>query len=152
MLIFLIVALIIIVLIFGIVSGMQSYASAKQAEAAIEMAKANQVSSAGNFTAILTSLFVVLFVMAILIGLIYLYLKFRKTMTAVQRGQRGRLPHQSSGMEVLDAGDRSAQIDSATINQLMQLEMLKYLRSLNPASNQKQLAEPEENQNDGFYL
>ncbi len=76
MIIFLIAVLLVIVLVFGISSMMQSYASAQQAQATIETAKALQVATFGNVLVIVLVTLIVLAIIALAI-----YLVTRKTST-----------------------------------------------------------------------
>ena len=61
--ILLVIALLIVVLLFGLSSISQSYASAKQAQAAIEASRAAQIASAGNL--VLIAILVVLVLAAL---------------------------------------------------------------------------------------
>lgn len=67
MIIFVVIALIVVVVIFGISSGMQSYATAQQAQATIETARAAQMATFGNLLMILSILIVVLIVGGVLV-------------------------------------------------------------------------------------
>jgi len=81
----LVISLVLIVVIFGASSMMQSYASAKQAEAVIETAQAAQMATFGNVVVILLLAIVVL---AVLFAVMYLMVRGLPTSP-----RRGVLPH-----------------------------------------------------------
>ena len=67
--------LLIIVLLFGLSSASQSYASAKQAEATIETARAAQIASAGNLVTLVTVALVVIAILASIVLITWLFLR-----------------------------------------------------------------------------
>ncbi len=76
MIVFLIISLLILALVFGFSSISQSYATAKQAQATIETARAAEIASTGNLIAIL--LFALLVIAIIGISL-HFFLRFKTT-------------------------------------------------------------------------
>ena len=127
MLYIVIVALLIIVIIFGLASGAQSYATAQQAQAQIETAKVAQISSWGNVLAILTVMLIVLVVVALIALVLWVMWKRsaqRSAVTGLRPGQ-----HSASGQRSVAAPREGPQL---SINDLIQLEMLRSLRALNP--------------------
>jgi|GEM_PF-5441211 flagellar basal body-associated protein FliL len=82
-----------------------SVASARQAEATIETAKAAQVASAGNLVTILMTALVVIFLLA-LVGLV-LYFLYRTRLQpeaarpALRRASQGLLPEAGNSLETL---------------------------------------------------
>ncbi len=73
--ILLILVLLIVALLFGLSSISQSYATAQQAQAAIEASRATQIASAGNLATILVTAVIVVVVLALGIFIAYLELK-----------------------------------------------------------------------------
>lgn len=67
MIVFFAVVLTLIVLVFGISSAMQSYASAQQAQATIETAKAAQMATFGNVLVIVVAVLVLFAVIALVV-------------------------------------------------------------------------------------
>ena len=114
---FVIAVLLLVVIIFGVSSTSQSYATAQQAKAQIETAQLGQINAWGNLITILT--------MALLILLFAVYWFFLRSKA---RGQaRAVAPRvQGPAQPAVDTG--------SAINQMMQMEMLKLLRSMNSTS------------------
>ena len=141
----LIAVLLIIVAIFGVSSGMQSYATAQQAQAQIETAQAAQISAAGNLVTILAMCLGTVAVVAIIAAVIWYMLK-----RSSQQTTRSGLPTISRPRVT---GDQP-QID---INTLMQLKMLEILGSIGtkPAGQQNIQALPgstdQDPEQDVFY-
>lgn len=128
----LIAVLLIIVIIFGISSGMQSYATAQQAQAQIETAKVGQIASWGNLVTILTMALLIVVALAVII--VVLWMMTRRT------GARSR-------QKAIGRRGTTVSSPTLTINDLLQFEMLKALRSLNGSTaNQNMLPwmEPKE--------
>ena len=115
----LIAILLIIVVIFGVSSGMQSYATAQQAQAQIETAKVAQVSAWGNLITILMMALLIVLTLAVIA--LVLWVMWKRSAISHQ--------HSASGPRSMAAPREGPPL---TINDLMQLEMLKYLRALNP--------------------
>ena len=76
MIVFLVTSLLILALVFGFSSTSQSYATAKQAQATIETARAAEIASTGNLIAIL--LFVLLVIIIIGISL-HFFIRLKTT-------------------------------------------------------------------------
>ena len=103
--ILLILVLLIVALLFGLSSISQSYATAKQAQAAIEASHVAQTASLGNLTIILVTAVIVLAVL--LLGIFIAYLEFksipsRRSKSAVKAAS---FPHfeQEDGTQLLPA-------------------------------------------------
>lgn len=88
MIVFLVIALLILALVFGFSSISQSYATAKQAQATIETARAAEIASTGNLIAIL--LFALL-VIAIIGVSLHFFLRFKTT--SQQNSQKSTQSH-----------------------------------------------------------
>lgn len=73
--ILLVIAILIVVLLFGLSSISQSYASAKQAQAAIEASRAAQIASTGNLVTLVTVALVILVALAAVVLVSWLYLR-----------------------------------------------------------------------------
>lgn len=72
---FLLIALVIAVLVFGVSSFMQSYASAQQAKAVVETAQVAQMATLANLLVIVVMALVIVLVLA---GLLYVAIKINK--------------------------------------------------------------------------
>lgn len=72
MVIAVVIALVLVVLVFGVSSVMQSYASARQAEAVIETAQATQMATFANVVVIVV---MALVLVLILVGIVYLVIR-----------------------------------------------------------------------------
>ena len=104
-----------VLIIIGISSGMQSYASAQQAQAQIEMARAMQISAGGNLVTILGGLLIVLIVLILIVVLAWFsWRRFLNRLQADERPQTG--PAAARG--------------GLTISDLVQLEMIRTLREM----------------------
>ena len=90
MIVFLVIALLILVLVFGLSSISQSYATAKQAQATIETARTAEIASTGNLIAIL--LFALLVI--VIIGISLHFFLGLKT-TSQQHTQKSTQSHLS---------------------------------------------------------
>jgi Tfp pilus assembly protein PilV len=119
----LVAVLLLVVIIFSVSSTSQSYATAQQAKAQIETAQLGQINAWGNLFTILTLALIILVVLAVLVFALYWFFVRAKThrngRASVQRFPQGA----DSQLPRIDAG--------ATISQLVQLETLKILRSMN---------------------
>jgi ABC-type Fe3+ transport system permease subunit len=73
--ILLILALVIVVLFFGLSSVSQSYATAKQAQAAIEASRAAQIASTGNLVSLVTVALVIVAVLTAVVVIAWLVLR-----------------------------------------------------------------------------
>lgn len=87
MIIFLVIAIILIVLVFGVQSIMTSYATAQQAQATIETAKATQTAVFGNVFMIVV---VGIFLLAVIA--LFLYAVVRSQPTSVQPARPAQIP------------------------------------------------------------
>ena len=75
--ILLILALVIVVLFFGLSSVSQSYATAKQAQAAIEASRSSQIASTGNLVSLVTVALVIVAVLTAVVVIAWLVLRAR---------------------------------------------------------------------------
>lgn len=75
MIIFLVIAVVVLGLLFGVSSIMQSYASAQQAQAIEETAKAAQMATFANVVVIVVMALVLLLILA---GIVYLVIKLNR--------------------------------------------------------------------------
>ena len=105
MIILLILALLFVVLLFGLSSISQSYASAKQAEAVIETARAAQLASAGNLVSLVTAALVVIAILAATVLVTWLLLRARTAPNQhrVPGTSWDELPHQPQTNAMLPA-------------------------------------------------
>jgi len=72
---FLILSVLILALIFGFASISQSYATARQAQAAIEASRVAQIASVGNLVALITVALVIVVVLVVIILFGWLFLR-----------------------------------------------------------------------------
>jgi preprotein translocase subunit SecG len=113
---FLVALLLIIVVIFGISSGMNSYATAQQAQAQIETAKVAQISSWGNLITILTLALVILVALMLIVGAVWILYKRSARLAA-------------SHLRSVAAPREEPQIGTGELTQLMMLLLLKSLQA-----------------------
>jgi len=130
----LIAVLLIIVIIFGVSSGMDSYATAQQAQAQIETAKVAQISSWGNLITILTIMLIVLF--AVILIAMVLWMAYRNL---VRRSESQRV--RSSTPEITTPSQ-----PQLNANDLVMLIALKTLQDMNGSSQTNLLSAPREEQ------
>ena len=122
----LVAILLIIVIVFGVSSGMQSYATARQAQATIEVAQLGQINAWGNLVTILTiALALVVFVALVAAVLWFLYKR--------SSGQRSTLNSERSAHGIKPLPGPTAPPPS--LETLIQLETLRMLRSMNPPAS-----------------
>lgn len=119
-----IAVLLLILAIFGVAGMMDSYATAKQAQATIEVAQVAQVNAWGNLIVILLLALVILCVAGVIVWMVI-------------RSQQSAISRQRSHKEMISAvsGDQSAVISQRSakhvdINSLIQLEVLNALRAM----------------------
>lgn len=135
MVVFLIIVGLLVLLAIAVSVSMQARADALQAQAAIEAARAAQIASSGQAinTAMLTAL-VVAFGFALLVALIALAYLYQRQIRQPQpqgkwlpgpNARWGRAENQPSA-SYLSQGD--------PLQQLVQLELLRYLRQMNAPS------------------
>ena len=118
----LIAVLLLIVIIFGISSGMDSYATAQQARATIEVAQVAQVNAWGNLVTILTIALALVIFVALVAAV--LWILYRRSAVSSQR-PRNALP----------PSDIPPMAPPPSLETLIQLEILRMLRDLHaPAS------------------
>ncbi len=116
---FLIAILLIVILVFGIAASMQSYATAQQAQAQIEVAKAAQVNAWGNLIVILVLALVILAALAMILWVLY------RWSTVRHQQYMARLRQASPHSIAAPGGQQLSPID-----QLVELEKLRILRDL----------------------
>ena len=132
----LVVVLLIILAIFGISSSMQSYATAQQAQAQIEVARVAQVNAWGNLVTILV---LALVVAAILAALVIALIYFSRTR---QPKRRGASPVRAHGRSI---DELSTMDPSQALGLMVQMRLLDMLDSMKPSH---QLPTPTEEQPD----
>ena len=119
-----VVCLLLVVIVFGVASGMQSYASAQQAQAVIETAQVAQVSAWGNLISILALVGGIVIVLALVVAVLW------------WMSQRNKTRHTSvSGPRVAS----QPQAPAIDVNALIQLEMIRALRGLNAPAREAPL-------------
>ena len=118
----LIAVCLLVLIVFGVTSGMQSYATAKQAQATIEVAQVAQVNAWGNLVVILLLALVIVCVLALVV---YRITSFsRRNPTSVHPKPPTRLP---SG---------AAPILSPSLDTLIELKKLEILDRMFPSASQ----------------
>ncbi len=134
----LIAVLLLIVIIFGVSSGLQSYATAQQAQATIEVARVGQINAQANLVTIVTMVFVIVASMALIA--VALWVLYRRS--SKRAGTSLSKPLQASVPQERDP-----------LDQLLELEKLRLLRDLQ-GSNQLQLPDSQpvqQSENDSLY-
>lgn len=121
MLYFVIAVLLLVVILFGVSSGMQSYASAQQAKAQIETAQLGQINAWGNLVVLTVVLLIVLFV-ALAAAVLW-------TRSLKKNAQRSPL-NQKQSIDPLPGSTAPLSMEM-----LIQLETLRMLRSMNPPAS-----------------
>lgn len=101
----LVAILFIVVLLFGLSSISQSYATAQQAQAAIEASRATQIAGAGNLTTILVTAVIVMAVLGL--GIFIAYLEFKgipqRRLKSVSKAAPFQHFEQADGAQLLPA-------------------------------------------------
>ena len=121
MIVFLVISLLIVALVFGFSSISQSYATAKQAQATIETARAAEIASTGNLIAIL--LFALLVIVVIGVSL-HFFLSLKTT--SQQHSHKSKQSHLSQeGSVSLDS------IITLLVIQMLQNQMDQNASQLN---------------------
>jgi flagellar basal body-associated protein FliL len=118
--------LLIMVIIFGVSSGMQSFATAQQAQATIEVAQVAQVSAWGNLVTILTIAMLVVVTVALVAAVLYFLYK-RSTLN-------GKQSVEVVGRPITEARPQG-QISMNELTQLMMLDVLRSMRSSTPPAS-----------------
>lgn len=113
--------LLFVIVVFGWTSGAQSYATAQQAQAQIEVAKVGQINAWGNLVTILLVGLIVLLVLAVIALIAWLMLR-RALAGAVQPSTRS--PRISNG--------QAPALDNGQLNLLIQALILEQLSSPTP--------------------
>ena len=120
--------LLIIVIVFGVSSGMQSYASAQQAQATIEVAQVAQVNAWGNLVTILTFAMLVVLTVALVAAVLW-FLYRRSTLNRAGNDQRSEVSR-----PMAEARPQS-QMSVNELTQLMMLDVLRSMRSSAPPAS-----------------
>ena len=124
--------LLIAIVVFGSASGAQSYATAQQAQATIEVAKVAQINAWGNVIIILSLL-------AIILALIVAVLYFR-----IQQG-KSRKP------KMIDASDQPQSLSPGrSMEMLMQMMLMEMLESRRGQRQSNLIEAPREEPEDPF--
>jgi hypothetical protein len=133
------VVLLIIVVVFGISSGMQSYAAAQQAEAVIQVAKVAQVNAWSNVVLVLALLALVVLILAFLAAIVWF---------SYQR--RGHKTSTSASLPRVETAEPPALPSGRALELLLMAKILERLDG--PASPAKNLLEAprEESLDDPF--
>lgn len=114
MIVVFIVILLAVVVIFGVSSGMQSYATAQQAQAQIETARVAQVNAWGNVLTILAVITIVIVAMLLIAAVIWVM--YRRSLS---RKPRAVSQSPDASAPALPAGK--------TLEMLLQMKMLELL-------------------------
>lgn len=128
--------LVLIVILFGVSSTAQSYATAQQAKAQIETAQVAQINAWGNLITILTLALVIVVVLLILFAALYWFF-VRPRIRSARTVPREIQPHPSSPA-----------LESSTLNTLVQLEVLRTLRAMNGGGSQPVLRDASREEDD----
>lgn len=140
MTIFLVIVIVLLALVFGISSIAQSVATAKQAQATIETAKAAQMATAANTAVIITAMIVILAILFLVVYLIVTRSNGQKRTTAYRfeganarhaRALASPKPKAAANLETLknsDYYDWLIQADPAELNEF-EKDLLDYLES-----------------------
>lgn len=131
----LIAVLLLILVIFGVAGMMDSYATAKQAQATIEVAQVAQVNAWGNLIVILLLALVILCVVAMIVWMV-VRLAYHRRQTAEDRPQRG-YPRS------LPSDAPNALLNVETLVQLKTLEFLDRMSRSTPVSTLTPSPSPE---------
>lgn len=121
-----VVLLLIALIVFGITSSAQSYATAQQAQAQIEVAQVAQINAWGNLVVILAIVVIVVVILALIAAFVYLRIRL-----GTIKKQPVREP---SNMPTISAGK--------TVELMVQMKLLEMLDSMN--SRQQLPAPPED--------
>jgi uncharacterized protein HemX len=111
MIVFLIISLLILALVFGLASISQSYATARQAQATIETARAAEIAGTGNLIVILLLALVVIAILGV--GILF----FLRTQVASQQSSRKTIKPQV------------ATADPASLDHLLTLLVVQMLQN-----------------------
>lgn len=140
--IILVAILVVVVIIFGVSSGMQSYATAEQAKAMQEVAKVAEINSWSNLIGMLVVLMVVLVMFLVVAGIVWLWLK-RAMLQSAAAGQQGRGARQGAQQPMMEEDPM------ATLMKIVLMDMLD--RRAGGGSTQEQLPAPGEDSTDDLW-
>jgi phosphate/sulfate permease len=130
-----VVILLVVIVVFGSVSGAQSYAIAQQAQATIEVAKIGQINAWGNLVTILAFLVILTVILALIAAVLY----FR-----IQQG-KSRKP------KMIDASDQPQSLSPGrSMEMLMQMMLMEMLDSRRGQRQGNLLEAPGEEPDDPF--
>lgn len=137
MTIFLVIVIVLLALVFGISSISQSVATAKQAQATIETAKAAQMATAANTAVIVTAMIVILAILFLIVYLIVTRINGQNRMTAYRTdhfegartgNSRALASPKPQALVDRDYYDWLRQADPADLNEF-EKDLLDYLES-----------------------
>ena len=130
--IFIILAIIGLI-VFGVTGSMDSYATAQQAQATIEVAQVAQVNAWGNLVVILLLALVIVCVLALVVWMVV---------------RRSVLSHQPSAgsrpRSAISPREDTAMLPTASVEMLMQLKVLEMLERMSPPAQRPQIEEQNE--------
>jgi len=126
MAILLAIAVIILIVMFGIQASAQSYATAQQAQAQIELARVAQVNAASNLISLLTVAIVVLLILLVLAAIVLMYVR-RQLISADQASV-----HAGPRQIRQPATAQAPMLGSEQISLLIQMKILEMLQSPRP--------------------
>ena len=127
--------LLFVIIVFGYTSGAQSYATAQQAQAQIEVAKVAQVNAWGNLVTILIVGLIVLLILAVIA--VIAWLMMRRSINAAQASAHA--PRIST--------NQAPAVDSGQLNLLIQALILE---RLSPPTSVQLPAPEEDSAEDSF--
>jgi hypothetical protein len=113
MIIFLVLTLFVIVFIFSLSSVSQSYATAQQAQAAIEASRAAQIASTGNLVSLVTMALVIIASLVAVIVIAWLVLR------AKSQSKRHWTANRNAGWDQFDLLSKSQPRTNALVEALM---------------------------------
>lgn len=114
------VILLVILIVFGCSSSAQSYATAQQAQATIEVAQVAQINAWGNVMTIVMVGLIVLLALAV-IAAIVLWSLWRRSMLSAHTSPRQGAPKQEK------------RLGNEEIGMLLQIKLLQMLEAMGPA-------------------
>jgi hypothetical protein len=132
------VLLIIVIVVWGLSSISQSLASAKQAQAAIESARASQVASTGNLVTILIMALVILVVIALIGFSLWLFYQIRVKPILSRTGLLSR----SSGRKMFGQSNQPELSNPDPLGMLTQMMTFQMYRQLQMDMRQQRYEQP----------
>lgn len=139
----LVFVLLLIMVIFGISSAMQSYATAQQAQATIEVARVAQVNAWGNLIVIFA--FLVLLVVILALIVVVWYLRKRSVMAATAVAVGVRAPK-----TLTQTADDSSLPSVRSLELMLQWKILETLGSMQRPQQENLLDIPQDEPDDPF--